>query len=139
MTVGLIAVIIASAVQENCIQPVWNQHLNCRETTHQRHRRGDMVIEGQMDKIDFIILNILVKESAINRVKTLTNKQIAEELLKYIKNKYDILIKERQVQNRMNNLIKLNYVEKGLNLGKTHTYFITAEGTDLIGYKQRRG
>ena len=73
-----------------------------------------------MDKLDFMILNILDENKANSSISGISRKAILEQM-------------EIGAQNlflRLGKLIKAELVANGLKEGREHTYFITKQGIE---------
>ncbi len=73
-----------------------------------------------MDKLDFMILNILDENKANSSISGISRKMILEQM-------------EIGAQNlflRLGKLIKAGLVDNGLKEGREHTYFITKQGIE---------
>lgn len=76
----------------------------------------------RMDKLDFAILNVLQENESVNRIQTLSRKEMLEALD----------INKVTLYKRIKNIINQNYIAQGLNEGREHTYYITKEGIKLL-------
>ncbi len=73
-----------------------------------------------MNRLGFIILSILQKSEAMDRLSGMTLREIllAEELG----------VKENTIFKKMKGFEQSGYVSRGLKEGRAYTYFITPEG-----------
>ena len=73
-----------------------------------------------MDRLGFMILSILRKNKVINRISSMTIKEIAySESFGW---------KENTIFKKLKKFEKFGYINRGLQEGHAHSYFITPEG-----------
>lgn len=77
-----------------------------------------------MDRLGFIILSILWKVGATNRLSSMTVKEIATS--------EDFGLKENTIFKKLKYFEKSGYIDRGLKEGHADTYFITSAGSEYL-------
>ncbi len=76
-----------------------------------------------MDKLDYAILDVLLNTfGAVTRMKSVTLKVILTE----------IQINDRTLYRRLKNLLIRNYILKGIQDIREHTYYISEHGMKIL-------
>lgn len=82
-----------------------------------------------MNRLDFIILSVLRQNEAVNRLSSMTVKEIAS-----VEN---LGIKENTIFKKIRSLEQFGYVGRGLKESRADTFFITKDGLESL--KKERG
>lgn len=83
-----------------------------------------------MNRLGFLILSILKKSEAINRLSSMTVKEIASV--------EEFGWKENTIFKKIKEFEQSGYVERGLKEGRAATFFITQEGIDYLDGERSR-
>lgn len=83
-----------------------------------------------MNRLGFLILSILKKLEAINRLSSMTIKEIASV--------EDFEWKESTIFKKIKEFEQSGYVERGLKEGRAATFFITQKGIDYLDGERSR-
>lgn len=75
-----------------------------------------------MDKLDCMILNVLAESKADSSIRSISRKQILE----------DVEVGAQNLFIRLQKLMKIEFVANGLKEGREHTYFITKKGVKKL-------
>lgn len=77
-----------------------------------------------MNRLGFIILSILKRSKATDRLSSMTIREIA-----YTE---DLGLKENTIFKKIRDFEKAGYISRGLKEGRAETYFITPEGCECL-------
>lgn len=75
-----------------------------------------------MDKLDFAILNVLQEQQANMELSAVTKYEILESLE----------MNEKTLFRRIKMMIELGYIQQGLKVSRSFTYFITDKGIKMF-------
>ena len=71
-----------------------------------------------MDKLDYAVLDLMIKSQAVTKMSAITRKAIHEDL--------DVTIDT--LYRRLAGLIKTGYAKQGIKDRREYTYYVTAKG-----------
>ncbi len=77
-----------------------------------------------MNRVGFIILSILHKEGAVNKLSSMTLREIAQT------EKFDV--KENTIFKKLKDFEHSGYIGRGLKEGHADTFYITPEGIGCL-------
>lgn len=77
-----------------------------------------------MNRLGFIILSILKKNSAINKLSSMTLREIADT--------ENLGMKENTIFKKIKDFESFGYIGRGLKEGHADTFFITPEGCRIL-------
>lgn len=78
-----------------------------------------------MNRLGFLVLSILQKAEATDKLSAMTIREIAET-------EEDLGLKENTVFKKIRDFEKLGYIGRGLKEGRANTFYITQKGADFL-------